>query len=90
MHYVYIIKSLSNGRYYIGETKDLADRMLRHNNNRNKYTRGKGPWKVVIYCVVEDKSRAVRFERKLKSLKNSRKAIEYIKAHCEAVEHSDF
>ena len=90
MHYVYIIKSLSNGRYYIGETKDLADRMLRHNNNRNKYTRGKGPWEVAIYCIVEDKSRAVRFERKLKSLKNSQKAIEYIKAYFEAVEHSDF
>ena len=90
MHYVYILKSESSGRYYIGETKDLSARLQRHNNNRNKYTKGRGPWRIVVYCKVENKSQAVKFERKLKSLKNSLKAVDYIKSHCDATEHSDF
>ena len=90
MHFVYILKSLKSGRHYIGETKDLSERLQRHNNNRNKYTKGKGPWEIVVYCRVENKSQAVKLERKLKSLKNSLKAIDYVKSHCEKIEHSDF
>ncbi len=90
MHYVYIIRSLSSGRFYIGETSNLQDRLIRHNQNRSKATKNRGPWKIVIYCVVQNKSQAVKLERKLKSLKNSRKAIEYLQHHCNSGEHSDF
>ena len=90
MHYVYILESLKTGGRYIGETKDLRERLKRHNQGRSKFTRGKAPWKVLVYCVVKDKSEAVKLERKLKSLKNSEKAIEYLRHHCSVVEHSDF
>ncbi len=90
MHYVYIIRSISSGRFYIGETSNLQDRLNRHNQNRSKATKNRGPWEIVIYCVVQNKSQAAKLEHKLKSLKNSRKAIEYLQKHCEPVEHSDF
>ena len=89
MHYVYILQSLSTRRYYIGETKNISDRLKRHNGNRSKATKGRGPWMLVILCIVEDKSTAVRLERKLKSMKNTEKAISYLQRHCKKIEHSD-
>ncbi len=89
MHYVYILQSLSTKRYYIGETKNISDRLKRHNEKRSKATKGRGPWRVVISCVVENKSTAVRLEKKLKSMKNSEKAIAYLLRHYEKIEHSD-
>ena len=32
---------------YIGQTNNLSDRIKRHNKNQNKWTRFKGPWKVL-------------------------------------------
>ena len=89
MHYVYILRSLKSGRHYIGETSDLTDRLKRHQENRSKATKGRGPWKLRIACVVENKSEACKLERKLKSFKNPDKAVEYIQNHCKVVEHSD-
>lgn len=89
MHYVYILKSLKIGKHYIGETGNLCDRIKRHNENRSKATKGKGPWKLVIACEVRNKSEAMRLEKKLKSFKSPEKAISYIRKHYSAVEHPD-
>ncbi|MCZ7611485.1 MAG: GIY-YIG nuclease family protein [Ignavibacterium sp.] len=40
---VYIIYSESSDLHYIGHTSNLEDRLLRHNSNRNKFTKNKGP-----------------------------------------------
>jgi len=42
--YLYIIYSASWDKYYTGITQDLEDRLLRHNQGRNKSTRGGAPW----------------------------------------------
>jgi putative endonuclease len=51
MFYVYIIKSESSGKTYIGQTSDLEKRLGQHNdpdNNFSRYTKqNKGPWKLV-------------------------------------------
>ncbi len=78
-YYVYIIKSLSIGLHYIGHTSNLSDRILRHNQNRNKFTKGKGPWQLVISYTCNTKSEAYQLELKLKSFKNSAKAIDFLK-----------
>ncbi len=90
MHYVYVIKSLKTGMHYYGESKDYRERLERHNADRSKATKGKGPWKIRVVCRVEDKSEACKLERKLKNMKNPEKAINYIITHCSVVEHSDF
>lgn len=44
--YAYMIESESTGRYYYGHTSDLDKRLVSHNSTQNKYTRGKGQWKL--------------------------------------------
>ena len=80
-HFVYILKSICSGKHYYGETKDLDDRIKRHNENRNKSTKDRGPWELVISVVVNTKSEACILERKLKNMKNPNKAIEYLRRH---------
>jgi len=78
-HYVYILKSQTKGIHYYGETSDLEKRIIRHNENRNKYTKQKGPWELIESLEVPNKSIACKLERKLKNMKNPKKAIEYLR-----------
>jgi putative endonuclease len=75
---VYIIRSITTQKHYIGQTNDLEDRLHRHNSNRNKYTRGKGPWELIALFETETRSEAVQIESYLKKLKNPEKAIKYL------------
>ena len=77
-YFVYIIKS-SLGHIYIGQTSNLQDRLKRHNSNRSNYTKNKGSWELVICFEVSSRVEAISLERKLKNMKNSEKAIEYLK-----------
>ena len=77
-HYVYILKSLSKVIHYYGETSDLDERIKRHNADRNKFTKQKGPWELVVSLEVENKSIAYKLEQKLKKMKNPKKAIQYL------------
>src|SRR4030067_386459 len=86
-YYVYIIYSESLNLFYIGHTSNLNDRIIRHNTNRNKFTKNKGPWKLIISYQCKSKSEAYQLELKLKAMKNSSKAIEYLKKA--GSEHSD-
>ena len=74
---VYIIKS-DLVHYYIGQTIDLNDRLKRHNQGRSNSTKNKGRWKLVTAVKVNSRSEAVKLESKLKRMKNSKKAIEYL------------
>ncbi len=78
LFHVYIIKSLSSGKYYIGHTHNLDDRLKRHNQNRSVYTKLKGPWELVLAYPCNSKNEAVQLELKLKKFKNSKKAIAYL------------
>ncbi len=85
MHFVYILKSVKTGKHYIGETKDLRERLRRHNEGRSKATKYGIPWEIEVACVVENKSEGRRLERKLKNLKSPEKAVEYIRHHHKVV-----
>jgi len=67
MYYTYIIESETSGMYYCGQTKNLVDRLLRHNTNRSKATKGKGPWKLIRYYEFGSRSEAIILENKIKS-----------------------
>ena len=77
-HFVYIIFSENSNLHYIGHTNNLEDRLLRHNSNRNKFTKGKGPWKLITSARCSSKSDAYRLELKLKSFKNPEFAISFL------------
>ncbi|NQU67478.1 MAG: GIY-YIG nuclease family protein [Candidatus Marinimicrobia bacterium] len=62
---VYILQN-PNSIFYIGQTKDLDKRIIKHNSNLCKYTRNKGPWIVVHEEVYSTRSDAMKRERQLK------------------------
>ena len=47
MFYVYILRSKQNGRYYIGYSKDVEDRLARHNAGHTQSTKPYRPWELV-------------------------------------------
>ena len=46
--YVYILQSEATGRYYVGQTKDLQDRVAYHRANYSKALKHRGPW-ILVY-----------------------------------------
>ena len=72
---MYILRSKKNGRYYVGQTSNLWDRLRRHNEGRVKATRGAIPWVLMHTERYETRRKAVEREREIKS-KKSRGFIE--------------
>jgi len=68
MKYVYILESVgSGGRFYVGVTADLRDRLRRHNAGEVAHTSKWLPWRVKTYIAFSDHARAYAFEKYLKS-----------------------
>ena len=65
---VYVIQN-ENGRFYIGLSEDIDHRLSQHNNGESKYTRGKGPWKLVWSSESMELGDARRLENVLKRAK---------------------
>ena len=74
-YWVYVIKGESTGRYYVGSTGDLPDRLRRHNANRSAATRNRGPWRVVYTEEFISRQEAANRERAIKAQK-SRACVE--------------
>ncbi|VAW15083.1 hypothetical protein MNBD_BACTEROID05-542 [hydrothermal vent metagenome] len=69
MAYVYILESLKNGRYYIGCTSNLDQRIKTHQSGAVKYTKNILPVKLVFKQEYANIDIALKIEKKLKSLK---------------------
>lgn len=64
--YVYVLQN-KHRHWYIGSTKDLRKRILRHNSGKIKSTKYRVPWKL-IYCEISlNKEDARAREKYLKS-----------------------
>jgi len=67
MWYVYVLSSRKKDSWYIGSTRDLQKRILRHNSGKNKSTKHGIPWKL-IYCEISlNRNDARAREKYLKS-----------------------
>ncbi len=64
--YVYILRSSKTGKYYCGQTKNLNERLVRHNQGREKYTKTGTPWTLVHKVELSNRNQAVALERKVK------------------------
>ena len=50
MYFVYFLKSLRNGKIYVGSTGQLPEkRLYQHNIGMNKWTGENGPFKLVYF-----------------------------------------
>jgi putative endonuclease len=69
MHYVYVLRSLKTGRYYIGSTEDLTKRLERHNSGKNKSTKIGIPWFLEYKENFPTEQDAYRREMQIKRFK---------------------
>jgi len=65
--YVYVLKSLKNGRFYTGSTNNLKRRLFEHNIGQTKYTKGAGPFELIYKEVYNTRLEANRREKFLKT-----------------------
>jgi len=71
MHFVYILYSESIDRFYIGESKDVDARLIKHNADNNQSSTRKGiPWKLKAKFEVPDRNYALKVEKFIKDQKN--------------------
>jgi putative endonuclease len=77
MHYVYVLISLKTRQYYIGRTKNIDQRLAEHNSGLSRYTKSRGPWKLIH---VEERKTLNEAEKREKFLKtgDGRQALKRI------------
>ncbi len=66
MHYVYLLKSESQGCLYTGCTSDLRKRLELHNTGKSFHTKKYLPWKLIYYEAYQSKYDAYQREKSLK------------------------
>jgi predicted GIY-YIG superfamily endonuclease len=47
MYLLYILQSETTGRFYIGHTQDVRERLAYHNANYQKSLKNRGSWRLV-------------------------------------------
>ena len=67
MFFVYVLRSKTSGRLYIGYTSDLTHRLGQHNHGVTKSMKNRGPWELVHREEFAMRGEAMRRERFLKS-----------------------
>lgn len=75
MNYVYILEC-SDGTFYTGWTNNLEKRIEMHSNGIGaKYTKGRGPVKLIYHEIFNDKKEAMKREYQIKKLTRKEKAL---------------
>jgi putative endonuclease len=65
--HVYILESDTDKSLYIGQTSNIEERLLRHNQGRSKYTKAKRPWTLLYSETFDTRASAAKREKELKS-----------------------
>ncbi|MBK7183035.1 MAG: GIY-YIG nuclease family protein [Bacteroidetes bacterium] len=67
MYFVYILRSLKDGRFYKGMTSDIERRIYEHNSGQTKSTKAYLPWELVYSESHETREEARKRELYFKS-----------------------
>ena len=67
MFYTYIIKSVKDGKIYVGHTSDLKNRIEEHNAGKVRSTKNRTPFKLLYYEACNVLIDAITREKKLKT-----------------------
>ena len=70
--HVYILQSEVSGRFYVGQTEHLEERVRYHQSNYSKSNRNRRPWNLLYTEAYETRSEAVRRESYIKKQKDRR------------------
>ena len=70
---VYILLC-KDSTFYTGITNDMNRRLLQHEKgNGARYTKGRGPFKVIYKALFNNQSEALKEERRIKQLRKASK-----------------
>lgn len=67
MFYFYILRSLKNGKLYLGQTTDLKERARSHNAGENKATKPNIPYELIFYSAFKNEKDAINCEQYFKT-----------------------
>ena len=75
--FVYLLESLIDGRFYIGQTDNVEKRLKKHNDGKVFSTVRRRPLKMLGFVEVESRKEALQIEKSLKQ--HSDKKLKFIK-----------
>ena len=70
--YVYILQSLKDFSFYVGQCDDLDYRMSKHFDGMSKYTSSKRPLRLVYFEVFKTRTEALKREKEIKKMKSKK------------------
>ena len=88
MHFLYILKSLADGKHYVGITSNVKKRLAYHNRGYVRSTKHRIPFIILKVESFPSRIEARAREKYLKSYvgsKEKRSIIELVKNHWEIV-----
>jgi predicted GIY-YIG superfamily endonuclease len=68
LYQVYVLRN-PEGRFYIGLSQDVSERLTQHNSGISTWTRGRGPWQIVWTGPMSSLTEARKLENLLKRQK---------------------
>lgn len=68
-YFVYVLISEKDGKFYIGSSSDVEQRIVEHNQGKNISTAHRRPLKLIFYEAFRTKSDALRREHYFKTTK---------------------
>lgn len=74
-YFVYILRSLKDGKYYVGLTSNIEKRLEYHNSGRVRSTKHRTPFELLYKEVYATRSEAREREKYLKSYKGSKEKL---------------
>jgi putative endonuclease len=69
LHFVYILQSQKDKKYYIGETSNVNARLIFHNAGKQRSTKNRTPFIIVLVEEFETRQQALQREKQIKSWK---------------------
>ncbi len=78
MHYLYILQSKKDGKFYTGMTQDLEVRLKKHNAGHVKSTGHRRPFRLIYSEPYNTRQLAREREQYLKSYKGSKEKLDII------------
>ncbi len=69
-HYLYILKSKTTAKYYVGISENANRRLEYHNTKEKGFTSRYRPWEIVYQKEYDSKNEAQIAEKKIKGWKS--------------------
>jgi putative endonuclease len=69
MYCVYILRIKKSGKYYIGQTQDLAKRLKKHSRGETKSMKNRGEFELIYVQGCSSRAEAMNREKQIKGYK---------------------